>query len=49
MILGRIAGRGAPWGGGRGVKLGKIKVLVKMVKKMTEMKNNDFFSKTMPN
>ena len=33
MILGRIAGRGAPWGGGRGVKLGKIKVLVKMVKK----------------
>ena len=49
MILGWIVGRGAPWWGGRGVKLGKIKVLVKMVKKMTEMKNNDFFSKTMPN
>ena len=39
QVSGWVVGRGATWGGGKGVKSGQIQVLMVVVKKIREFRN----------
>ena len=42
QVLGWVVGRGATWGGGKGVKMGQNQVPMEVAKKIRNIQNLDF-------